>query len=84
MIEERDLTGERLAREIRAILTNPERRRQMARAAGRLGAPQAAREIIDVCAELCRARWGFARGQPRPAGFAPVRPPGAPEPPRKK
>ncbi len=84
MIEERDLTGELLAREIRAVLANPERRRKMARAASRLGAPQAAREIIDVCAELCRVRWGFARGQPRPAGFAPVRPPGAPEPPRKK
>jgi UDP-N-acetylglucosamine--N-acetylmuramyl-(pentapeptide) pyrophosphoryl-undecaprenol N-acetylglucosamine transferase len=78
MIEERDLTGERLANEIRAILTNPERRAQMARSAGRLGAPQAAREIIDVCADLCSARWGSAKGQHRPAGFRPVRPPDAP------
>jgi len=77
MIEERDLTGELLAREIRAILLDPDRRKQMARAAGRLGAPQAAREIIDVCAELCRARWGTPNGRPRPAGFRPVRPPDA-------
>ncbi|HEY6098893.1 MAG TPA: undecaprenyldiphospho-muramoylpentapeptide beta-N-acetylglucosaminyltransferase, partial [Anaeromyxobacter sp.] len=44
MIEERDLTGEVLAHEIRAILGSPERRDRMARAAGRLGSPQAARE----------------------------------------
>jgi len=79
MIEERDLTGERLAQEIRAILTNPGRRQQMARAAGRLGAPQAAREIIDVCVELSRARWGRTQGQQRPAAFKPVRPPSAHE-----
>jgi UDP-N-acetylglucosamine--N-acetylmuramyl-(pentapeptide) pyrophosphoryl-undecaprenol N-acetylglucosamine transferase len=84
MVEERDLTGELLAKEIRAILSNPARRQQMARAAGRLGAPQAAREIIDVCADLCSARWGAARGQARPPGFEPVRPPGAARPPRKK
>ncbi len=74
MVEERDLTGERLAAEIRAILTDPERRRHMARAAGHLGAPQAAREIIDVCVELCRKRWGRP-GQDRGPGFSPVRPP---------
>jgi UDP-N-acetylglucosamine--N-acetylmuramyl-(pentapeptide) pyrophosphoryl-undecaprenol N-acetylglucosamine transferase len=84
MIEERDLTGELLAREIRAILTQPERRQQMARAAGRLGAPQAAREIIDVCAELCRAHWGTPRGQARAAGFKPIRPANAPEFHKKK
>jgi UDP-N-acetylglucosamine--N-acetylmuramyl-(pentapeptide) pyrophosphoryl-undecaprenol N-acetylglucosamine transferase len=79
MIQERDLTGELLAREIRAILTNPERRKQMARAAGRLGAPQAAREIIDVCVELSRERWGRRTGQDRGPGFKPVRPPEPPE-----
>lgn len=79
MIEERSLTGELLAKEIRAILTSPERRRQMARAAGRLGAPQAAREIIDVCADLCRERWGRPQGQDRGPDFKPVRPPGVPD-----
>jgi UDP-N-acetylglucosamine--N-acetylmuramyl-(pentapeptide) pyrophosphoryl-undecaprenol N-acetylglucosamine transferase len=79
MIEERDLTGELLAREIRAILLDDARRKQMARAAGRLGAPQAAREIIDVCADFCRDRWGSPQGQARGEGFKPVRPPDAPE-----
>jgi UDP-N-acetylglucosamine--N-acetylmuramyl-(pentapeptide) pyrophosphoryl-undecaprenol N-acetylglucosamine transferase len=75
MIEERDLTGELLAAEIRAILASPERRERMARAAGRLGSPQAAREIADVCTELVRRRWGSPMGQPRERGPAPARPP---------
>ncbi len=74
MIEERNLTGELLAAEIRAILTDPERRGLMARAAGRLGSPQAAKEIADVCAELVRLRWGSPLGQAREPGFQPVRP----------
>lgn len=74
MIEEKDLTGETLAGEIRAILANPERRERMARAAGRLGSPQAAKEIADVCAELVRRRWGSPFGQAREPGFQPVRP----------
>ncbi|HEX9240944.1 MAG TPA: undecaprenyldiphospho-muramoylpentapeptide beta-N-acetylglucosaminyltransferase [Anaeromyxobacter sp.] len=65
MIEERDLTGELLAREIRAILASPERQERMARAAGRLGSPAAAREIADVCTELVRRRWGAPTGQAR-------------------
>jgi UDP-N-acetylglucosamine--N-acetylmuramyl-(pentapeptide) pyrophosphoryl-undecaprenol N-acetylglucosamine transferase len=75
MIEERDLTGELLAAEIRAILASPERRERMARAAGRLGSPQAAREIADVCTELVRRRWGSPSGQPRERGPSPARPP---------
>jgi len=74
MIEERGLTGEVLAREIRAILGDPGRRERMARAAGRLGSPQAAKEIADVCTELVRRRWGSPRGQPRGAPPAPARP----------
>jgi UDP-N-acetylglucosamine--N-acetylmuramyl-(pentapeptide) pyrophosphoryl-undecaprenol N-acetylglucosamine transferase len=76
MIEERDLTGELLAAEIRAILANPERRERMARAAGRLGAPAAAREIADVCAELVRRRFGSPFGQDRGPAFTPARPAG--------
>jgi UDP-N-acetylglucosamine--N-acetylmuramyl-(pentapeptide) pyrophosphoryl-undecaprenol N-acetylglucosamine transferase len=76
MIEERDLTGELLAAEIRAILAHPERREQMARAAGRMGSPAAAREIADVCTELVQARWGSPFGQDRGPGFTPVRPAG--------
>ncbi|HEY6004093.1 MAG TPA: undecaprenyldiphospho-muramoylpentapeptide beta-N-acetylglucosaminyltransferase [Anaeromyxobacter sp.] len=73
MIEERDLTGELLAHEIRAILATPERRERMARAAGRLGSPQASKEIADVCIELVRRRWGSPMGQPREAADAPAR-----------
>ena len=74
MIEERDLTGELLAGEIRAILTHAERREKMARAAGRLGNPQAAKEIADVCTDLVRRRWGSPTGQPRERP-TPARPP---------
>ncbi len=74
MIEERDLTGELLAQEVRAILTQGERRDRMERAAGRLGSPQAASEIADVCTELVRRRWGSPIGQHRDPASAPVRP----------
>jgi UDP-N-acetylglucosamine--N-acetylmuramyl-(pentapeptide) pyrophosphoryl-undecaprenol N-acetylglucosamine transferase len=81
MIEEKDLTGDLLAREIRAILSDRERREAMARAAGRLGSPQAAGEIVDVCTQLVSARWGSPRGQAREPGWKPVRPAGgAPAP----
>jgi UDP-N-acetylglucosamine--N-acetylmuramyl-(pentapeptide) pyrophosphoryl-undecaprenol N-acetylglucosamine transferase len=76
MIEERELTGELLAAEVRAILVSPERREKMARAAGRLGSPAAAREIADVCAELVRRRYGSPHGQDRGPGFTPARPAG--------
>jgi UDP-N-acetylglucosamine--N-acetylmuramyl-(pentapeptide) pyrophosphoryl-undecaprenol N-acetylglucosamine transferase len=76
MIEERTLTGEVLANEIRTVLDAPERRERMARAAGRLGSPQAAREIADVCTELVRRRWGSPLGQQRERPPAPARPPG--------
>jgi UDP-N-acetylglucosamine--N-acetylmuramyl-(pentapeptide) pyrophosphoryl-undecaprenol N-acetylglucosamine transferase len=76
MIEERDLTGEVLAAEIRAILSSTERRERMKRAAGRLGSPQAAREIADVLTDLVRRRWGTPFGQPRGPSFQPVRPRG--------
>jgi UDP-N-acetylglucosamine--N-acetylmuramyl-(pentapeptide) pyrophosphoryl-undecaprenol N-acetylglucosamine transferase len=75
MIEERDLTGELLAAEIRAILASAERRERMARAAGRLGSPQAAKEITDVCTDLVRHRWGSPLGQTRDPAQKPARPP---------
>jgi len=77
MIEEPELTGERLAAEVRAVLTDGERREAMARAAGRLGAPQAAGEITDVCTQLVERRWGSRRGRDRGPDHRPVRPPAA-------
>jgi UDP-N-acetylglucosamine--N-acetylmuramyl-(pentapeptide) pyrophosphoryl-undecaprenol N-acetylglucosamine transferase len=74
MIEERDLTGELLAAEIRSILASPARRAGMARAAGLVGRPQAAGEIADVCTQLVTARWGSPKGRRREPGFKPARP----------
>jgi UDP-N-acetylglucosamine--N-acetylmuramyl-(pentapeptide) pyrophosphoryl-undecaprenol N-acetylglucosamine transferase len=74
MIEETELTGELLAQEIRRILAHPDVRERMSRAAGRLGSPQASKEIADVCADLVRQRWGSPRGQAREPGHPPVRP----------
>ncbi len=52
MIPERELTGERLASELRALLESDARRKQMERAAGLLGRPEAAKEIADVLVKL--------------------------------
>jgi UDP-N-acetylglucosamine--N-acetylmuramyl-(pentapeptide) pyrophosphoryl-undecaprenol N-acetylglucosamine transferase len=76
MIEEKEITGELLAQEIRRILFDDEARESMARAAGRMGSPQAAQEIADVCADLVRRRWGTARGRSTLVDRKPVRPPG--------
>ncbi|HYD39473.1 MAG TPA: undecaprenyldiphospho-muramoylpentapeptide beta-N-acetylglucosaminyltransferase [Anaeromyxobacter sp.] len=75
MIEEKDLTGELLAHEIQRILASAEVRENMARSAGRLGSPQAAKEIADVCAELVRRRWGSPSGRMVELDRKPVRPP---------
>jgi UDP-N-acetylglucosamine--N-acetylmuramyl-(pentapeptide) pyrophosphoryl-undecaprenol N-acetylglucosamine transferase len=75
MIEEKDLTGELLAHEIRRILGDAGVREEMARAAGRLGSPQAAKEIADTCADLVRRRWGSTAGRAATFERKPVRPP---------
>ena len=79
MIEERDLTGELLAAEIRRLLLDPAARDRMERAAGRLGAPQAASEIAAVVVEMVKRRWGSSAGRERGPGFRPVRLPPGPE-----
>jgi len=57
MVLEKDLSGERLAKEIFALM-NPERRKQMEKAAGLLGHPEAAKELADVLTEMAEKRWG--------------------------
>jgi len=52
MIPQSELSGERLAQEIRDLLDHPEEREHMERMAGLLGRPEAAKEIADVCAAL--------------------------------
>lgn len=56
MILERDLDGERLANEIRALYVDRERIVQMERAASRAGRPEAASEIIAACVEIVKRR----------------------------
>ena len=74
MIEERDLTGELLAAEVRRLLLDPDLRRRMGRAAGLLGSPQASGEIAQVLTEMVKRRWGSPRGRGRGPDFRPVRP----------
>ncbi len=69
MIRESELTGERLAQEIRALLTNREALARMERASARLGQPEAAREIADVCVQLMTEKWG-PQGRPQLAATA--------------
>ena len=54
MVEQRELTGDRLAAEVLSLASNEARRRRMAEAAGRLARPDAARVIVDKMLELAR------------------------------
>lgn len=56
MILERDLDGGRLADEIGALMDTPDTRRELERAAGRAGRPEATREIVEACVDLARRR----------------------------
>lgn len=56
MLLERGLDGQRLADEIRALFGDRDRIKQMERAASRAGRPEAAREIIDACADIVKRR----------------------------
>jgi UDP-N-acetylglucosamine--N-acetylmuramyl-(pentapeptide) pyrophosphoryl-undecaprenol N-acetylglucosamine transferase len=56
LLPEKELTGQQLADELRALEADRERLRKMSRASGLLGRPEAAREIADVCVSLCSKR----------------------------
>ncbi len=62
MFRESELTGERLARELRRLAAEPDTLQRMERAAGQLGRPEAARELVDICAELVAGPSGRATG----------------------
>jgi UDP-N-acetylglucosamine--N-acetylmuramyl-(pentapeptide) pyrophosphoryl-undecaprenol N-acetylglucosamine transferase len=64
MLEQRDLDGERLARAVLDLASNPEARRQMADAAARLARPDAARVIVHKVLELARSAAGGSSAQP--------------------
>ena len=65
MFREAELTGERLANEIRSLKANPEALRKMERQAGLLGRPQASKELADVCVQMMVDVWG-PHGRDRP------------------
>ncbi len=65
MFREAELTGERLAQELRRLASTPDRLQRMERAAGGLGRPEAARELVDVCAELVARPAGRGQVVPR-------------------
>jgi len=65
MFRESELTGERLAGELRRLAATPEALQRMERAAGHLGRPEAARELVDVCAELIAGPSGGGQVVPR-------------------
>jgi UDP-N-acetylglucosamine--N-acetylmuramyl-(pentapeptide) pyrophosphoryl-undecaprenol N-acetylglucosamine transferase len=54
MIEQKDLTGDRLAREILSLVENAAERRRMSEAAARLAKPNAADAIVDKVLELAK------------------------------
>jgi UDP-N-acetylglucosamine--N-acetylmuramyl-(pentapeptide) pyrophosphoryl-undecaprenol N-acetylglucosamine transferase len=66
MFRESELTGEQLAREIRRLKEDPEKRRQMEKKAGLLGRPEAAKELADVLVDLMTQTYGpFGRAEER-------------------
>jgi UDP-N-acetylglucosamine--N-acetylmuramyl-(pentapeptide) pyrophosphoryl-undecaprenol N-acetylglucosamine transferase len=56
LMPESELTGEKLAAELRALERDRERLARMGRQSGLLGRPEAAREIAQVCVSLCSSR----------------------------
>jgi len=65
MFRESELTGERLANEIRSLKANPEALMKMERQAGLLGRPEASKELADVCVQMMVDAWG-PHGRDRP------------------
>lgn len=66
MFREAELTGLKLAEQIRLLKTEPTRLKQMEKKAGLLGRPEASKELADVCVELMVAAYG-PNGRERPA-----------------
>jgi UDP-N-acetylglucosamine--N-acetylmuramyl-(pentapeptide) pyrophosphoryl-undecaprenol N-acetylglucosamine transferase len=58
MFRESELTGEKLAQQIRELKADPERLRKMEKRAGLLGRPEAAKELADVLVDMMVQRYG--------------------------
>jgi UDP-N-acetylglucosamine--N-acetylmuramyl-(pentapeptide) pyrophosphoryl-undecaprenol N-acetylglucosamine transferase len=70
LIQEKDLTADKLAAELRALEGDRDRVGTMSRQSGLLGRPEAAREIAEVCVSLCSRRL-LREGRNLPAQPAP-------------
>jgi UDP-N-acetylglucosamine--N-acetylmuramyl-(pentapeptide) pyrophosphoryl-undecaprenol N-acetylglucosamine transferase len=66
MFREAELTGQKLAEQIRALKTEPARLKQMEKKAALQGRPEAAKELADVCVDLMVKAYG-PNGRERPA-----------------
>jgi UDP-N-acetylglucosamine--N-acetylmuramyl-(pentapeptide) pyrophosphoryl-undecaprenol N-acetylglucosamine transferase len=58
MFRESELTGPKLAETLRGLMADPAKLKQMAKKAGILGRPAAAKELADVCVDLTTQAWG--------------------------
>jgi UDP-N-acetylglucosamine--N-acetylmuramyl-(pentapeptide) pyrophosphoryl-undecaprenol N-acetylglucosamine transferase len=65
VIEQKELTGERLADRVIALAHDAERRRAMAQAVRTFARPDAAKTIVDKALELCRGTRGTRGGDGR-------------------
>ena len=66
MFREAELTGQKLAEQIRLLKTEPARLKQMEKKAGLLGRPEASKELADVLVDLMIKAYG-PNGRERPA-----------------
>ena len=64
MFREAELTGRKLAEQIRMLKDDPKRLQEMERRAGMLGRPEAAKEMADFCVQMMVEHWG-AHGRPQ-------------------
>ncbi|MFL5319022.1 MAG: UDP-N-acetylglucosamine--N-acetylmuramyl-(pentapeptide) pyrophosphoryl-undecaprenol N-acetylglucosamine transferase, partial [Myxococcaceae bacterium] len=65
MFRESELTGEKLAAEIRRLKGDPAKLKQMEKRAALLGRPEAAKELADVCVQMMVDTYG-PKGRNRP------------------
>ena len=68
MVRESELSGQKLAEQIRFLKEHPELLGNMERRAGLLGRPEAAKELADVCVQLMVKTWG-SHGRSRRNGM---------------
>jgi UDP-N-acetylglucosamine--N-acetylmuramyl-(pentapeptide) pyrophosphoryl-undecaprenol N-acetylglucosamine transferase len=71
MFREAELTGQKLAEQIRLLKNEPLRLKQMEKKAGLLGRPEASKELADVCVDLMVQTYGAAGREREPQDAAP-------------